>query len=219
MSTCAECERPEKARGLCSRHYQLFRYRKTLPSRQSDECVVCHGALISNDYRRIYCSERCSQTARTERDRALRHQVRRASSCKECGATLANKRPNAIFCSVSCGDTWHNKNRPVAQRPCVFCGTPIPPYARRFCSKDCLKSQQRAEKYGLSGDGYRLLVEQHSSCAVCKSNEWGQRGPVIDHDHETGRVRGILCGRCNNALGLFRDDPSILASAIAYLNV
>lgn len=59
----------------------------------------------------------------------------------------------------------------------------------------------------------RMKLEQNNSCAIC--NE--QRTLVVDHDHKTGSVRGLLCYACNTALGKFRDNKDILLSAINYL--
>lgn len=70
---------------------------------------------------------------------------------------------------------------------------------------------------------YAEMAEaQDNKCAICQQAETEmQRGVLkalcVDHDHTTGKVRGLLCTACNTGLGKFRDDPLILASAIAYL--
>ncbi|MGY1833365.1 endonuclease domain-containing protein [Geodermatophilus sp. SYSU D01180] len=60
-----------------------------------------------------------------------------------------------------------------------------------------------------------LRAKQSDMCALC-----GERRPGhIDHDHRTDLVRALLCERCNLALGLFRDDPSLLRAAADYVEL
>ncbi|WP_409071688.1 endonuclease VII domain-containing protein [Burkholderia pseudomallei] len=65
-----------------------------------------------------------------------------------------------------------------------------------------------------------MIHEQGGVCAICKRAPSG-RGIAavlhVDHDHTTGIVRGLLCTRCNRALGAFDDDPQRLIDAAAYL--
>lgn len=78
----------------------------------------------------------------------------------------------------------------------------------------------RKYKYGLTAEDFqRLLVQQDHKCAIGREPLTGDSlGRVsVDHDHTTGKVRGILCYGCNWGLGHFRDDVSKLQAAIAYL--
>lgn len=73
--------------------------------------------------------------------------------------------------------------------------------------------------YGLSSAEYEAMVEaQHGLCAICKG---AHRGPGVrlhvDHDHDTGRVRGLLCAPCNTFIGLADHSVDRLRDAIAYL--
>jgi hypothetical protein len=74
--------------------------------------------------------------------------------------------------------------------------------------------------YGITyWDFERMLRDQSGRCAICCTSEPG--GPWntlnVDHCHETGRVRGLLCYRCNVGLGYFQDDPSRLLAAQDYI--
>ena len=75
-------------------------------------------------------------------------------------------------------------------------------------------------KYGLSGDAYEALLEaQNFGCKICgatQSDAYHKR-LAVDHDHKDGRIRGLLCARCNKILGFALDSTDILAKAIKYL--
>lgn len=80
--------------------------------------------------------------------------------------------------------------------------------------------RRRLASHGLTPDAYdRMLEDQGGGCAICGTTDTGRRTGVfaIDHDHRTGRVRGLLCSSCNNGLGRFGDDPDRLERAAQYL--
>lgn len=95
--------------------------------------------------------------------------------------------------------------------------------ANREAAKAKAKANYYRTLYGLTADDIaRMDLEQESKCAICsaqfdKSIQRGRGARYVDHDHETGKVRGLLCHHCNSGLGYFLDDPDKLAAAIAYL--
>jgi hypothetical protein len=75
-------------------------------------------------------------------------------------------------------------------------------------------------RYGITFEDFEALLEaQGGGCAICGTQTpTGNHGRlVVDHDHATGAVRGILCGRCNQLLGIAQDDTSLLKAAVKYL--
>src|SRR5690606_33401686 len=79
--------------------------------------------------------------------------------------------------------------------------------------------KESLDRFGLSRDDFdRMMDAQYGECCIChRPAEESSKRLAIDHDHETGRVRGLLCQKCNCALGLFRDDPGIVMAAAVYL--
>ena len=101
-------------------------------------------------------------------------------------------------------------------------------YCRECCKKQCLvrwhsrsqldRQASRAYKYGLEPEQYKEMHKaQQGKCAICKEEPKTKRGLHVDHDHETGKVRGLLCHGCNVALGSFKEDVTLLNKAIEYL--
>jgi hypothetical protein len=76
----------------------------------------------------------------------------------------------------------------------------------------------RKYRHGLSQVTFdALLNNQDGACAICGKTNWNGHGPNIDHDHITGKIRGILCHNCNLALGHIGDDPKIARAMGDYL--
>ena len=82
---------------------------------------------------------------------------------------------------------------------------------------------QRTVNYGCTPDEYSaMFLRQQGRCAICRRAETRQykgrvRNLAVDHDHETGKIRALLCGACNIGIGAFYHDPTRLRAARAYL--
>lgn len=72
--------------------------------------------------------------------------------------------------------------------------------------------------YGISLDDYNSLLEQQNhTCKICHNQCSSGRSLAVDHCHSTGKIRGLLCQKCNQGLGMFKDSEELLAKAIVYL--
>jgi hypothetical protein len=79
------------------------------------------------------------------------------------------------------------------------------------------RSSHLKRAYGLSVSEYEeMLRKQNGVCAICGGSN-GEKPLHVDHDHKTGKVRKLLCGACNKALGMVRDNESILLKMVKYL--
>ena len=100
--------------------------------------------------------------------------------------------------------------------------------------KDCVKQRSAKQPYdaayfrnhhliktyGITQDEYeQMLKNQNHSCAICGINEKyvSNKRFHVDHDHDTGEIRGLLCSKCNQAIGLLQDSSDFCNSAAEYL--
>lgn len=73
-------------------------------------------------------------------------------------------------------------------------------------------------KYGITCDDYYAIVKsQGGGCGICGKNGHTKHRLAVDHDHATGKVRGVLCHLCNQAIGQLKHDLELLQKAIDYL--
>lgn len=103
----------------------------------------------------------------------------------------------------------------------------------KFCSNECYKEYraknkkdekelnriyQKKTKYGIVKEEYdKLFVSQNNRCLICGVEFDSKTKGVVDHNHKTGLVRGILCNKCNTLLGMANENIEVLENAIKYL--
>ncbi len=118
------------------------------------------------------------------------------------------------------------KYEEVIQKNCVACGDMFSVSGKAKAQKYCGRVCQRVHiRFGI--DEYKLedlLLRSDYKCAICGNPETNidkRTGKVyelcIDHDHQTGEVRGVLCCSCNAAIGYFKDNIEIMQKATEYL--
>jgi len=97
-------------------------------------------------------------------------------------------------------------------------------YSKEYYSKSENKEKTRAigifRRFGITSQDYdKMYKNQKGVCAICKNKEICPRHKhlSVDHNHETGKIRGLLCNTCNKALGLFKENPQYLKNAVKYL--
>lgn len=126
----------------------------------------------------------------------LRLQERYRSQCKVCYQT--------------CHGKWRVANAGKVKQ-----------YRRNFVAKhaDKVRAQQLRIKFNITTEQYDALLKlQHGVCAICRNPPPANgRKLAVDHRHGTKIVRGLLCARCNGAIGMFVDDPIRCRAAAIYL--
>jgi len=195
-----------------------------------DRTCSCGASLDGKRPDAKWCSSACANRAwrrRTDAERSVR------TVCDGCGGSIEGKRWQARYCSKNCASLhWYYRTKRGAERPdreCPLCAGPIPAenHANRvFCSIPCREAFRRVTEHGLTLTQYHaMLTSQNGRCLICGVDESGlwhgrairRDGWHIDHDHETGAVRGILCPPCNLMIGYAKDRPDVLVAAAQYL--
>lgn len=130
----------------------------------------------------------------------------RYRQCRACAAEtkkLSNRRVREQD-----PDNWNTRRRAAVAR-----------YRERHPHRvKATDKAQNLRKFGLTPAGFAALKqEQGGQCAICRAEPAPTRDLAVDHDHATGKVRGLLCSNCNTALGLFGDNPERLDAAREYL--
>ena len=206
------CGRPSQSMSLCSAHYQRLQHHGNL---DTDERAHDRGARNRhplyetwkwNSRNATLCVEWLNDFwlfVNTVGDRPSElHTLRRLDISKLLG-------PN----------NWKWKEKIPSKCKAT--------YARgwRAANPDRVKNSALKKMYGLTKDDYdRMLLSQGNTCALChkpeiacKTDAKTARDLAVDHDHATGKVRALLCTKCNNVVGVIEENPYILNRVKAYL--
>lgn len=199
-----------------SRKAERAKLKTVIPDKQCTHCGTAYTPVtkFSN-----FCSDRCMQRHKYFANRpdgvvsgakmSLRGKAQSPEHIAKRMASLAEKLINT-------------------RRKCIKCGEEFTPTlaAQKYCSGRCWQSAARNRKkpenrVSIPREQYvELLEAQNNKCAICRcdsgSNNRGDK-LAVDHCHSSGKIRGLLCHKCNTALGLLNDSQEVLQSAITYL--
>lgn len=201
------CDRTTKAKGYCDKHYlRLLAHGHVFNTRDEDwggrEKHPLYKTWVG--FRRGRPKTMCGEWANdfwkfadAVGDRPHRHALRRIDAKKPLGPV-----------------NWHWVEMiPLPQRA---------EYMRRWNAKNP-KNERRyrlKKMFGITIDDFeRMDAEQGGVCAICQKPPTGrQKNLCVDHCHTTGRVRGLLCDKCNRAIGLLDENPDTINRAVSYLS-
>ena len=203
-------------------------------------CIACNKQYImSRDYKPdpLQITKKCSECGETK-------SVEEFTKNRRCNDGLAllcasclrqhsreymgqrNNKPSPLQVTKCCGEC--RLMLPVSEFYRVKRMADGLAYYCKKCSSKLMKGPHRKyelkKNYGLFEEEYKaMLIEQNNACGICGEPETMVRRGVlqplsVDHDHITGKVRGLLCNRCNRALGLFNDTHDLFRKAIEWLS-
>ena len=181
--------------------YADAKYRKTSSTSShtmtTKRCRCCDSLIVfkPNGLKRQFCSPECKQISdnqkRTQKSRLIKNHT-----CQTCGKTMIELKGRRKHCSDTCKNIHKTDIRWV---------------------------HNLSDLYGLTLLEYETkFINQNGRCAICRKQETIKRNGrkrrlSVDHCHETNKVRGLLCSRCNFVIGHVTDDWLILDNAIEYL--
>lgn len=156
---------------------------------ENKQCTSCKRILPISSYHK----DKSKKTGLRER-------------CKDCRCKYPSGK--IIKNCIACGDSFIVKSKQGK--------------AQKYCGKEC---QRLYIRYGISEYKYEdMLISSNYKCMICGNEETNidkRTGSVyslsVDHCHETGKVRGVLCTNCNAGIGYFKDNIKYLKKAIKYL--
>lgn len=168
---------------------------------------------------------KCKQTKIRESDfhKAKNRHDGHSPHCKECRSKSNKRRYDDVTADPVRREARKSKQR-VSQRNRLRTNADarasMSAYQKSPAGRLVKKRSKIKSKYGLNWDSFTTLFEsQDGKCAGCASPLHMTKEACVDHDHRTGRVRGILCHPCNRALGAVRDNTEVLRALIQYLEV
>lgn len=180
----------------CSRGHIAERYSK------GGNCVSCLGVTDTMESKQRGAAIRAGKQAEEAWERKENTRLR----------SVANERKEPTYVPSKCCVNGHFL-RYSSSNNCVH------------CDKDTMQKHKVTKQYsrifktyGLLKDAYlKMVSDQNSCCYLCGKKQENHFSLHVDHCHSTGKVRALLCGNCNQALGLFKENLELIRKAAEYL--
>lgn len=179
-------------------------------------CVACgKSPSVVNRVMCEVCADKVNKSGKINTQRRVSE-----GKCRKCGNPSM---PNFTHCELCLTKKKSKRDQRIKDGLCTQCGNFLPDGGRTMCiicqakaTYSTLVTNARNRNHMPPDkndyiDAY--LNIPNSRCAICNSDAYLH----IDHDHKTGQVRGILCARCNTAIGLLNESEELFNSAIQYL--
>lgn len=208
----AECEKQAKACGWCAMHYgrqyrtgSLEAPAPYLRSARTKACVDCGAAYETTGHNSKRCTS-CKPAYQNAQNQKYRDKNR--------------ERLNAGARARHAANLDEHKARARARR--LANPEREKEYQRRYQEKHRVKIRLKRRAYIFGIPAWLLqemVLAQGERCAICLCSLPLDSKWCVDHCHETGTIRGILCMSCNTGLGMLRDDPILCEAAAIYLRV
>lgn len=172
-------------------------------------CKFCHIVFVANKQSQKFCKDKCRQSywaIEQEFQRPKGFKVTH-KTCAFCQNLFVTNRPTQKFCNHLCRGRNHEQK----------------PQRKNAKKRQNTNLKSRLKTFGLTVEDYEFeLQNQNYVCAICgqpetTTNMGTLRRLAVDHNHKTGWYRGLLCGKCNQGIGLFKENVAILKQAIQYL--
>lgn len=156
------------------------------------------------------CTKCKKKKAETEFYKSNRRKTGLRPQCKECVYVARREQ------YIDRGKSWYRNNKEAVLENLKKLSK-CPRYRERKKVWD--RNSRLKKNYGLTLEEYdKMLKKQKGVCAICKQKAKRNHGNlVVDHCHDTGEVRGLLCSNCNSGIGLLEDDLELVKAAARYL--
>ena len=207
---CAVCGQPSVAKKLCATHYKrMARHGRVDFGRPADwgkravhPLNECWSKMYRSGGRVPRWDDFWAFVADVGERPTAKHTLRRMRNNEPIG-------PDNWYWCEPVSDFGKPKDKELLRA-----------YAKAWRAKNPLRAKNQSLKraFGITlADFDAMLAEQGGVCAICGRERDEHFNLAVDHCHKTGKIRQLLCAKCNQGIGCFRDDPVILCRAIAYL--
>lgn len=238
MSQCEECGKDffetKSNQKYCSADCRMRRWQRDNPKNEKlkteKQCRCCGSSFSTSDSRKVYCSDECKIKHRNSIRPTTKESDRQCPMCGGMFKPLQVRGVGRMCCSDVCTLEWR-KGKEAADRlkkkKAEQARLENIIYQRKLRSEypDYMRNATLKKNYGITLERYdQMYTEQDGKCAICGNpetimdNKAGRlRRLAVDHDHDTGAVRRLLCTGCNQGIGNLKEDPTIMQAALDYL--